>query len=63
MPKFLEIFFFHKLRASRHQGVNRHLNYIGTPRHPHPLPISYNNIYKEEKNMYKMEGLDLTPRK
>jgi hypothetical protein len=39
---FTYIFFLGKLRASRFQDVNRHLNYVSTPKHNHPIPISHN---------------------
>jgi hypothetical protein len=32
-----------------HQGMNIHLNYVGTPRHTYPMPISHNNILNKKK--------------
>jgi hypothetical protein len=46
----ITFFFINNARASRHQGLFRHLNYVGTPKQAHPIPIAQNPL-KREKNM------------
>jgi hypothetical protein len=50
------LFFFYKLRASKYQGMNKHLNYVDTLIHTYPTPISHNNILNKKKICTKSGG-------
>jgi hypothetical protein len=48
------LIFFDKLRASRYLGWNRHINYVGSLIHFHPLTIVH--IIIKKKKIYTETG-------